>query len=549
MSTQTEGFIKALFMGNILTPTLFPYPHEGFDAGFLDMVDAVGKFTGSVDSRKIDEDHALSEDVLQGMKDMGLFGLIIDEKYGGLGFNMSQYCRVIEELSRHDPSISITIGAHLSIGMKGLHLYGTQAQKDKYMPKLASGEMIAAFALTEPGSGSDAASMRTKAVADGDGYRLTGEKLWITNGGIGDFFTVFATTPGELKGKKPVTAFIVERSMKGFSSGKEEDKMGLRGSSTTPLSFDNMYVPKENILGEVGQGFRIALQILNQGRLGLAASCLGTIKKAIELATDHAKERKQFGQPLIAFELTQNKLAQMHADLFGLESMIYATSALIDKGEKDYSYETAACKSVATDLAWTHMNQALQIAGGIGYMREYPYERYVRDIRINMIFEGANEIMRLMIGQGGLFQVGQHLATAPSQHPTFETLSAKKAPQPFVPWVELLNERTQQLYSVSTRLLHKFGQDIKHRQAQAYRCAAVAENLYLLSCSISRAMHLWNSSSVTDDQKTMIESYMTLLGEHIRSESKSCLNKVEYNHDDIVRSLFDKELATEGYLL
>lgn len=570
--STTTAFVKNLFLGNITSECVVPYPFKPFDKDFLDMIDAVGQFMKELDPRKTDKEHTIAPDVMQGLKEMGLFGMIIDEKYGGLGFNQTQYCKIIEELSQYDGSIAITVGAHQSIGLKGLLLFGTEEQKQKYFPKLATGEMLAAFALTEPGAGSDAASIHTKAEPDGDGYRLTGEKIWITNGGIADFFTVFAITPGEeKKGMKPITAFIVERSMEGFSSGKEEDKMGLCGSSTTPIAFDHVYVPKENILGEVGEGFKIAMSILNQGRLGLACGSIGAIKKGAALATAHAQERKQFGQPLISFELIREKLAAMYADAYALESMVYATSTMIDRGDEDYSIETAICKTMATELAWRHVNEALQIAGGIGYMREYPYELMVRDLRINMIFEGANEVMKLFIGLSGFQHLGKYLSSLQAEMGDFfesplqsvesiyEYVHHRSAQVGLAPssklmgihadvekWADMFNRRVRTLSSASERLLRRYRKDIRHQQCQTRRIAEVVSDLYLLACTLSRTSQIL-SDPAKADLHPLVLKFMKLTGHKVKRQTAENLRRLERNENDTINQLVEKEYITKGY--
>jgi acyl-CoA dehydrogenase family protein 9 len=306
----------------------------------------------------------------------------------------------------------VTIGAHQSIGLKGLLLAGNEEQKRRYLPRLASGEMIAAFALTEPSAGSDAQSIKMRAVRQADeSWLLNGTKIWITNGGLADFFTVFAQTDVELDGERKdrITAFIVERAH-GVRSGPEEHKLGIRGSSTTALYFEDVRVPPQNVLGEPGKGFKVAMQILNSGRLGLAAGSLGAAKTLIKLAVEHARGRRAFGRAISEFGLIQHKIARMITESYALESMVYLTTGMIDAGAKDYAVESAICKVFGAEALWRIVNEALQIAAGAGYMKEYPYERLLRDARINLIFEGTNEILRLFIALSGMEGPGAYLA-------------------------------------------------------------------------------------------------------------------------------------------
>lgn len=415
MEQELKGFTKSLFAGNIPEEMVFPYPKvpEAENELLKLSVDQLRKFgKEQVDSVKIEEQKALGSDLIRGLGEMGIFGLIIPEKFGGLGMSQMSYGRMFEELGYLDASIAVTIGAHSSIGLKGLLLFGNDEQKERYLPKLATGEMIAAFALTEPGSGSDAYSIQTRAQKNADGsYTLTGNKIWITNGGIADFFTVFAKTEVEEAGvkKDKITAFIVERSFAGFSSGKEEKKLGIKGSSTTEIHLNQVRVPKENILGEVGKGFKIAMEILNSGRLGLGTGSVGGAKHLLALASEHASQRKQFGRPIAEFGLIKEKLGQMATDIYASECASYLTCGLVDQKNVDYSLESAICKVNASEMLWRAANEATQIAGGSSYMQEYPYERMLRDARINMIFEGTNEILRCFIALSGIKGVGDYL--------------------------------------------------------------------------------------------------------------------------------------------
>ena len=287
--------------------------------------------------------------------------------------------------------------------MKGLLLFGTEEQKNRYLPALATGEQIAAFCLTEPASGSDAASVKTTAAANADGsWTLNGEKIWITNGGIADFYTVFARTEGGGK----MSAFIVERGWSGVSAGKKEDKLGIRASSTTTVSFSDVRIPPGNLLGEQGKGFKIAMAILNNGRTGLGGAAVGGMKTCIALAAKQANERKQFGRSIAEFGLIRKKIAGMTVDCFAAESAVWMVAHYIDSGHTDYSTEAAMSKVFASEAMFRVANEALQIAAGNGYMTEFPYERIMRDSRILTIFEGTSEILRLFIALSGMKDAG-----------------------------------------------------------------------------------------------------------------------------------------------
>jgi alkylation response protein AidB-like acyl-CoA dehydrogenase len=407
----TASVAKHLFQGNLLASQLLPFPRVSEqEAESLNMVvDSVEKFLSGKGElhRKFDREGAQSDDYIQELRELGLFGLIIPEEYGGIGLSNTGYSRVLQQSSRYDASTSLTIGAHSSIGMKGILLFGSDAQKAKYLPKLATGETIAAFCLTEPGSGSDAASIKTSASKNPDGsWTLNGEKIWITNGAFAEIFTVFARTEGE-EGR--LSAFIVERGFGGVSNGPKEDKLGIRASATTSVIFNNVRVPADNLLGLEGKGFKVAMSILNNGRTGLGGGCVGAMKRAIELATRQATERKQFGRSISEFALVKEKITAMTVACFAAESVVQMVAASIDRGSEDYSVEAAISKVYASEALWMTTNEALQIAAGNGYMKEYPYERVLRDSRINMIFEGTNEILRLYIGLSGMKDAGESL--------------------------------------------------------------------------------------------------------------------------------------------
>lgn len=407
---------RSFFLGHVDQDALFPYPTmDAGEAEAFDLLrDSLLRFgEDHIDSARIDAERRIPGEVLAGLAELGIFGITVPEELGGVGASETFYAKVFETVAGLDGAIVVTLGAHQSIGLKGILKYGTDDQKRRFLPPLARGERLAAFALTEPGSGSDAASIRTRAEFDAarDAWILNGTKIWITNGALADIFTVFAQTRVERDGGPVdrITAFIVPRSLAGVTHGPEEHKLGIRGSSTTEVHFEDVAVPSDHVLGEVGDGFKIAMGILNAGRLGLAAGCVGGIKKALALATRHALDREQFGRPLAEFELLQRKLADMALEAYAAEAMVYLTTGQVDRGERDVSIESAVCKVYGSEACWRAVNGALQIAGGMGYMQEYPYERHLRDARINMIFEGTNEILRLYAALAGLEEPGRNL--------------------------------------------------------------------------------------------------------------------------------------------
>src|SRR4051812_25309972 len=410
------SFTKGVFLGEIREDLVFPYPtmpaEERESLGMI--LDSLrGWAAENVNSAKFDHDAKFPDGVRQGMHALGVMGLSIPEEFGGFGASAKVYNRVFGEVGSIDPALTVYFGAHQSIGCKGIVLFGTEAQKQKYLPRCASGELVAGFCLTEPGSGSDAQAMKSTAKLSDDGthYLLSGTKIWISNAGYADLFTVFAKVAIEIDGKmkQRVTAFIVDAHAAGVSLGKVEQKMGIKASDTRAVFFENVRVPVDDRLGDVGQGFHIALETLNSGRLGLAAGSARGARRIMREAIKYANQREQFGKPIGSFEMIQRKIATAAAECYALDSGVFLCSDMIDRGGVDFSLETAACKVFGSELAYRASNDALQIAGGIGYSKEYPYEQAVRDSRINLIFEGTNEILRALIALMGLQQPGERL--------------------------------------------------------------------------------------------------------------------------------------------
>jgi alkylation response protein AidB-like acyl-CoA dehydrogenase len=428
---QKAGFVKALFQGGFRGESLFPYPKlpEAQRREADEAVRAVRRFCEEhIDPVAIDRDAEIPQSVVDGLGRLGVLGMTAPKEYGGRGFNQSQYCRVMEVLGGHDPSVGVFVNAHHSIGIRALILFGTEEQKRRWLPQLVSGQTLAAFALTEEQAGSDASNVQTVATpsADGKTYILNGGKRWITNGGIAGVLTVMARTPDPKGGESKITAFLVTPDMPGFEVvEKRMAKTGIRGTATGKLAFHDMPVPAENILGPLGKGLRVALTVLDFGRTTFGASCTGAAKVCLEHAARHANRRRQFGKSLGQFELVKKKIARMAAFGYAMEALTYETAALIDSGAEDYMLETAILKVFATEALWEIVYETLQIHGGAGYFLDQPYERWMRDARINQIGEGANEVLKAFIAVVGMRDVGMGLmATAEGMKSASKALPA-----------------------------------------------------------------------------------------------------------------------------
>ena len=345
-----------------------------------------------------DRAHGFPRELFGKLAELGFLGVCIPEEYGGAGADFLSYILVLEELSRADAGVGVTVAVHTSAVTLPILAFGSDEQRSRFVPPLARGEALGAFALTEPEAGSDAGSLRTAAVPDGDGWSITGTKQWITNGGEAEIYTIIAITDRS-KGPRGASAFIVEKGMPGFTFGKKENKMGIRASATTELIFDNCRVPKENLIGKEGMGFLIAMKTLDNSRTGVGAQGVGVAQGAFEEAVKFARQRIQFGHPIITFQAIQHMLADMATSIEAARAFVYAVARFIDSGAKDVSKESAMSKVFATDVAMKVTTDAVQVMGGSGYMKEYPVEKMMRDAKILQIYEGTNQIQRNVIGQ------------------------------------------------------------------------------------------------------------------------------------------------------
>ena len=406
---QALGFVKGLFAGHFVSDRVMPYPKiPAEQQAQLDktLTELRAFLDAKLDPAAIDRNADIPREVIDGLGRVGVLGMTAPAEYGGHGFSQLANTKILEELGTRCASTSVFVNAHHSIGIRALLLFGTPEQQQKWLPKLCSGEWLAAFALTEREAGSDAANVQMTATPSEDGshYVLNGEKRYITNTAIAQVLTVMARTPVPGKpGKDAITAFIVTLDMPGFEllDGRME-KVGIRGTATGKFALRNVKVPKENILGPLGKGLKVALTVLDFGRTTFGACCTGAAKTCLAMAVNHANTRKQFNKTLGNFHLVKKKIARIAADAYAMEAITTITASLIDRGLEDYMVETAILKVFTTELLWECVNEAFQIHGGAAYMTDLPLERMLRDARINQIGEGSNEVLKSFVALVGM---------------------------------------------------------------------------------------------------------------------------------------------------
>src|SRR5947208_870629 len=546
-----SSFAKSLFLGEIHEDLVFPYPSPSDEERrkIRELVLSCREFGEHYDQRAVEERRWIGDDEIAELGERGLLGLYVPEKYGGAGLSQTGYCRVSEEFAQIDATLSVVMGVHQSIGMKGIVLFGSDEQKSRFLPDLASGRKLAGFALTEPDAGSDAYHLQSRAVREPDGaWRLNGEKRYIGNGGTGDVFVTFART--EIDGEDRHTAFIVEKGMKGFEVGHRYDTMGLRGNDLRQLYFNDLRIPPENVLNEPGEGFRTAMQILNNGRLSLGTGSVGASKWLLDRVIPHVRDRRQFGQPLADFELVQEKIGWMVSFTFGLESMAYLTTGLVDAGIPDYSLESAICKVAGTEFIWYAANRALQLKGGEGYMRDEPYEKLLRDIRIFPIFEGANDVMRAFIALAGMKPLGEDLKELADISLTEPIGSLgvladyvagriqrevrpdriSKAHAELARLADPVTDQVKRLRSVAEGQLREHRQEIAERQFVQKRLADAVADIYGQVAVLSRITAIFEEQGVepSGEERYIAETVCPRAAKRV----EKALNQVESNDDE-----------------
>jgi acyl-CoA dehydrogenase family member 9 len=569
---EVSSFAKSLFMGEICEELVFPWPRPDPDEQqrIRELNAAAREIGGRMDPREVEEKRWIGDRTIRELGDAGLCGLYVDERYGGQGLSQTGYARVFETFAQIDATLSIVLGVHQSIGFKGIAMFGTDEQKERFLPDLARGRKLAGFALTEPEAGSDAYEIKSRAVQQPDGsWVLNGEKRYIGNGSKGDVFTAFARC--EVDGKDRHIALVLERGMKGFEVGERYDTMGLRGNDLRRLYFNDVKVPAENVLGEPGEGFRIAMQVLNNGRIGLGTGSVGATKRLLDLAIDHVKERRQFGRPLAEFELVEEKIAWMVSYLFGLESMCYLTCGLVDAGVEDYSLESAICKVSGTEFLWYAANRAMQLKGGAGYMRDQPYEKVLRDIRIFPIFEGANDVLRAFVALSGLKPVGEKLSEVGdlrlgdpirtigvlvdyfSQRIARQVSPEKisMAHPDLSDHADSVSDQVSGLRDATEKLLRAHRREIIERQSQQRRLCDIVSDIYAQIAVLSRVTRIFEEHGVepSGQERYIADTFCTRAAARVRwtldtiedndDERMSAIAKLAYRRGEYGYALFE----------
>lgn len=501
---KKPSFAKQLFKGVFDASLVFPFPSptEEEKVQVQKYIEKLKRFVDEkLDPKKIDKDGTIPKEVIEGLGELGLLSLTIPAEYGGLGLSQYAYAKAMEFLASRCAATALFVNAHQSVGLKSLLLFGTKAQAEKWLPKLANGKSLAAFSLTEKNAGSDAAGIETVAEYDAAKkvYRISGRKQWTTNGSIADILTVMAKT-----GDK-ITAFLVTPDMKGFKVlDKALDKVGMRGSTTSNLLFENVEVPEENILGPKGGGLKVCLTVLDYGRTTFGATCTGACREAVRLATEHANTRMQFKRKLASFAMVKEKLATMHAYLYAMESATLMTAGLLDHGVEDIMLESAILKVFTSDSYWKVLYDAMQIYGGRSFFTDTPLERMMRDSRLNMIGEGSNEVLRVFIAAVGLREAGMELKEKKENWDLKGLINAFRR-FTFVPTIVVKNKQLRQDASALAfaikrfswacfKALYRYREEVVEKQLILNRIANAAIALYTVTAVISRL----DTGNVTD---------------------------------------------------
>lgn len=564
-----ESFMKSVFYGSIDENAVFPYPSCTIQSSSpaRTLIDRLEReLAASVDSTAIDASGVIGEDARAILRDTGVYGACVPARYGGLDLSACEFGRVAEALGRVDASIATSVLTHATLGTRPLLMFGTPEQQSRYLPRIARGECIGAFALTEPGAGSDAAGIRTTATADAQrgGYTLSGEKAWVTNAHDAQVFTVFArTSPSTASAKPRVTAFLVDKD-DGVEVGEAKPRLGLLGVPIAPIRLPDVWVEDSAMLGERGKGFHVAMDVLNNGRLALASSCLGTAKTILQTTLRRANERRAFGRPIGEFPLTKDKIARMLSDTYALECMVYLTLSLAGRGARDYSIESAICKVFATETLHRIAHEAALVAGAAGYAKSKPFERFVRDSRGVLVFEGTNEILRCFIALSGMQGPSRELSEVARavREPIkgfgllseFAMRKAKsalnrerltRAHPALSKEAVIFEEYVVELARNVEKVLRKHTSEIAEMQYTQERVAGLATYLYATAAIVSRTTR---AIQLRGERGALREIDLTIVFvESARRRMESIVTSFERNDDELRKAVATRALHDGAY--
>ena len=521
MSDDAPSFVRGLFAGAIHDELLFPFPAP-LDERDPEETRTVRRLLaaldtmrgGLIDSARFDEEETIPEEVIQALAASGWLSLSIPREYGGLGLSPTAYAHLFGELSSTDAALGVLVGVHCGLGSKAIALFGTDEQKQRYLPMLAKGETLAAYALTEPETGSDAQHIVTRATPRADGgWTLNGRKQWIGNGHRAGVIATFAQTEVERNGEMVLrpTAFIIRPDMPGFATDGTVRKLGVRGSTQAHLVYTDLQVPADHVLGTVGKGFGVAVQVLNGGRMTLAAGCTGGTRMIVRQMVEFTEARVQFGRPIADFEITQRKIARTASDVYAADAMLGELTRLASSTAEEHALEAACCKVFASEMLWRAADEMVQLAGGRGFVKPWPYERMLRDSRINRIFEGTNEVLRLFISLNGIEEPADELkeigvalrqplknlgllsgfaasriASRFGATPTLDTALHERLKK----HAEHFEKHVADLKNAAESAIRTYRKEIIERQQELERLADMAIELFATACVLARTQRL-----------------------------------------------------------
>lgn len=590
MADHKPSFLRGVFAGAIHDSLLFPYPAalDERDPGearvVRRLIASIHEMvaSGVIDSARFDAEEAISDEAMQAFADAGILGITIPKEYGGLGLSNTGYARVFAAVAAVDASLGVVVGVHCGLGGKAIALYGSAEQKARYLPLLARGEMLAAYGLTEPETGSDAQNIRTTAVlsVDGSHWVLNGRKIWIGLGHRAGVIATFAQTETVRDGQKKMkpTAFLIRPDMPGFVVEDTERKMGIRGSAQARLLYDNLEVPADHVLGTPGKGFAVAVNVLNGGRLSLAAGCTAGAKAVLGAMVKYAEGRVQFGHPLASYEITQRKMAEAASRIYASDAMVGQLAAAMDRNEAEVSLEAAAAKVFASELIWETADDMVQIAGGRGFVQggstqwpPYPYERYLRDARINRIFEGANDVLRLFVALNGIQGPAEKLKAlgsalrAPLRNLGLVTGYAAQRVKSVVGGREKLETTVHQrleehaeyfekhvaeLARAAEASVTRYRKAIVERQFVLERLANMAIDMYATACTIARTQRLLEERGVEQCERelALCDLFCVEAGRRFRA-NRLAVDVREEDVDDRRRAIAAAARELTGYFV